>query len=84
MSDVDKSIKVSTRAQELLAELQKPEVAGEKNLVSLWRPEYGSYMVEGTPGNGLNEGFVIALMKRHFQVAPTEATLTSSMTLKRI
>ena len=50
VNDSDKSIKVSTRAQELLGELQKPELAGQKDLISLWRPEYGSYMVEGTPG----------------------------------
>ena len=50
VSDVEKTVRVSIRAKELLAELQKPENEGKTPLRSLWRPEYGSYMVEGTPG----------------------------------
>ncbi|TRY63874.1 hypothetical protein TCAL_00880 [Tigriopus californicus] len=42
--------RVSLRAQELLRQLQEPELAGQSNLPSLWRPEYAAYMVEGTPG----------------------------------
>lgn len=38
------------KAEELLAKLQEAEKNGEKDLDSLWRPEYASYMVEGTPG----------------------------------
>lgn len=45
-----KEVRVSLRAQELLTELQKPELANQANLESLWRPEYASYMIEGTPG----------------------------------
>ena len=40
----------SLKAEELLSKLQEPEKRGEENLSSLWRPEYASYMVEGTPG----------------------------------
>ena len=45
-----KTCKLLLKAEELLAKLQIPEKNGEENLLSLWRPEYASYMVEGTPG----------------------------------
>ena len=45
-----RTVQLSTRAEELLKELQEPESKGAPNLPSLWRPEYGSFMVEGTPG----------------------------------
>lgn len=41
---------VSLRAHELLPRLQEKEHADPQNVKSLWRPEYGAYMVEGTPG----------------------------------
>lgn len=41
---------LSLKAEELLSKLQEPEKNGQQDLESLWRPEYGSYMVEGTPG----------------------------------
>ncbi len=50
VDDANKKVRVALRAKELLAELQKPENEGRKKLASLWRPEYASYMVEGTPG----------------------------------
>lgn len=50
VDETAKTIRLSTRAQELLKKLQQPEINHEPNLKSLWRPEYGSYMVEGTPG----------------------------------
>ena len=49
-----KTVRLSLKAKELLTELQKPEVEGgeaARPLKSLWRPEYASYMIEGTPGN---------------------------------
>lgn len=56
----EKAAKVSLRAEELLATLEVAEKAwkleiAEKGsssieLQSMWRPEYASYMVEGTPG----------------------------------
>lgn len=48
--DEQRKVRVLNRADELLKILQKPEDDGEKNLESLWRPEFGAYMVEGTPG----------------------------------
>lgn len=45
-----KTAKLLLTADELLSRLQVPEKRGEEDLSSLWRPEYASYMVEGTPG----------------------------------
>ncbi len=50
VDDATKTVRVALRAKELLAKLQEPENSGQKDLPSLWRPEYASYMVEGTPG----------------------------------
>ena len=47
---VNKTAKLSLRAQKLLPILRKPEDDGVKDLDSLWRPEYAAYMIEGTPG----------------------------------
>lgn len=57
MDPKTKTARVSLRAKELLQELQKDENAGMQNLQSLWRPEYASYMIEGTPGNGSCNNF---------------------------
>lgn len=49
----DKRVRLSLRAPELLALLQAPENEalrtghGLDDLKSIWRPEYGSFMVEG-------------------------------------
>ncbi|KAM7348926.1 glutamate--cysteine ligase isoform 2-T12 [Cochliomyia hominivorax] len=48
--DNKKTAKVSLKAQELLGILNKKEIADPKGVKSLWRPEYGAYMIEGTPG----------------------------------
>jgi len=55
-----KAARVSLRADELLKQLVQPEERMKEEeklnggssveLRSLWRPEYASYMVEGTPG----------------------------------
>lgn len=42
------------KADELLPTLNGPEERNEKNLPSMWRPEYANYMVEGTPGSPYN------------------------------
>ena len=53
IDDASKTARVSMRAEELLRRLQEPErkaaTTGEA-LKSLWRPEYSSYCIEGTPG----------------------------------
>ncbi|KAJ8734851.1 hypothetical protein PYW08_014101 [Mythimna loreyi] len=48
--DENERATVSLRANELLPRLQEPELKDPQNVKSLWRPEYGAYMVEGTPG----------------------------------
>lgn len=53
IDDATKTAKVSMRAEELLHRLQEPEreaAASGEALKSLWRPEYSSYCIEGTPG----------------------------------
>ncbi|XP_005188299.1 glutamate--cysteine ligase [Musca domestica] len=42
--------RVSLKAQSLLAKLNEKEMADPQGVKSLWRPEYGAYMIEGTPG----------------------------------
>ncbi|CAG8762948.1 35205_t:CDS:10, partial [Racocetra persica] len=54
--DETKNAKLSLRVHEILAELQKEEEEAlkmpnsEQTIKTLWRPEYGRYMLEGTPG----------------------------------
>jgi hypothetical protein len=48
--DEKQTAKVSLRAIEILDELQEKELQDPTGVKSLWRPEYASYMVEGTPG----------------------------------
>ncbi|RZF37755.1 hypothetical protein LSTR_LSTR011975 [Laodelphax striatellus] len=45
-----KVAQVSLRAPEVLSTLQEKELRDPNNVKSLWRPEYGAYMIEGTPG----------------------------------
>ncbi|XP_061392080.1 glutamate--cysteine ligase-like [Musca vetustissima] len=42
--------RVSLKAQSLLAKLNEKEMTDPQGVKSLWRPEYGAYMIEGTPG----------------------------------
>lgn len=42
--------RVALRAQDLLTHLNEKEAADPEGVKSLWRPEYGAYMIEGTPG----------------------------------
>ncbi|XP_076384766.1 glutamate--cysteine ligase isoform X1 [Megalopta genalis] len=48
--DEAKTAKLSLRAEEILKTLNEKEYNDPDNIKSLWRPEYGAYMVEGTPG----------------------------------
>ncbi|KAF7413590.1 hypothetical protein HZH68_002079 [Vespula germanica] len=48
--DVAKTAKLSLRAEEILKVLNEKEQKDPLNVKSLWRPEYGAYMIEGTPG----------------------------------
>lgn len=48
--DERKVARVALKAQDLLEKLNEKEQADPKGVKSLWRPEYGAYMIEGTPG----------------------------------
>lgn len=48
--DEKKQAKVSLCAKDVLAVLSEKELADPEGVKSLWRPEYGAYMIEGTPG----------------------------------
>lgn len=48
--DVRRTAKVALRSAELLSILNGREEADPNGVPSLWRPEYGAYMIEGTPG----------------------------------
>lgn len=48
--DKEKTAKLSLRAEEILKTLNEKELNDPDNIKSLWRPEYGAYMIEGTPG----------------------------------
>lgn len=53
--DEKKTAKVSLRAKELLSIMDHREQdEGDKRQV-LWRPEFGAYMIEGTPGHPYGE-----------------------------
>ncbi|KRT80151.1 hypothetical protein AMK59_7672 [Oryctes borbonicus] len=45
-----KQAKLSLRAKDILDELNEKERQDPTGVKSLWRPEYGAYMIEGTPG----------------------------------
>lgn len=77
---------MSLRAQEILHVLNEEEARDPEGVNSLWRPEYGAYMIEGTPGKpygGLLAHFNIveANMRRRREevtglLKPDEAVLT--------
>lgn len=48
--DEKREAKVSLRAKDILTKLNEKELMDPLNCKSLWRPEYGAYMIEGTPG----------------------------------
>ncbi|CAH1980035.1 unnamed protein product [Acanthoscelides obtectus] len=48
--DDKREAKVCLRAKELLDILNEREHLNPEGVKSLWRPEYGAYMIEGTPG----------------------------------
>lgn len=50
LDDKNKTARVSLRAKDILAQLNEKELNDPTGVKSLWRPEYGAYMIEGTPG----------------------------------
>ncbi|XP_075982985.1 glutamate--cysteine ligase [Anticarsia gemmatalis] len=76
--DENQRATVSLRAKDLLPKLQEKELADPQNVKSLWRPEYGAYMVEGTPGKpygGLLAHFNIVEANMQFRRAEASAFL---------
>ena len=54
-NEEEKKCQVSLRAEELLKVMdEREEKEGPRRKV-LWRPEFGSYMIEGTPGEPYGE-----------------------------
>lgn len=71
--------KVSLRAKEILAILNEKEQEDPENCKSLWRPEYGAYMIEGTPGKpygGLLAHFNIVEANMRYRREEAEKLLT--------
>lgn len=50
VDDAKETARLSLRARDILAELNEKEMNDPVGVKSLWRPEYGAYMIEGTPG----------------------------------
>jgi glutamate--cysteine ligase catalytic subunit len=80
-----KHARVSLRAYEVLQVLMQEEKKNPDNVDTLWRPEYGRYMIEGTPGkpySGVNQILEVEdnMRKRRTEVAkllnPNERILT--------
>lgn len=46
----NKRAQVKLRAADIIPVLQEKEHQGPEHVQSLWRPEFGAYMIEGTPG----------------------------------
>jgi glutamate--cysteine ligase catalytic subunit len=45
-----KRVRLNLSGHDVLQPLHAPELADAASAPSLWRPEYGSFMIEGTPG----------------------------------
>ncbi|XP_053595167.1 glutamate--cysteine ligase isoform X2 [Microplitis demolitor] len=50
LDDDKKTAKLSLRSYELMVKLNEKEQANPSGVKCLWRPEFGAYMIEGTPG----------------------------------
>lgn len=76
--DENERATVSLRAKDILPQLQEKEHNDPQNVKSLWRPEYGAYMVEGTPGKpygGLLAHFNIVEANMQYRRAEASAFL---------
>ncbi|KAF7988424.1 hypothetical protein HCN44_000997 [Aphidius gifuensis] len=61
-NDKDKTAKLCLKGDELLKVLNEKEENDPTGVESLWRPEYASFMIEGTPGKPY-DGFFDGLNK---------------------
>ena len=55
LDGASKRAQVCLRAEELLSVMDQREAAEGSSRKVLWRPEFGSYMIEGTPGHPYGE-----------------------------
>ncbi|CAH2068772.1 unnamed protein product, partial [Iphiclides podalirius] len=85
--DENERAMVSLRADSLLPKLQEKEQADPQNVKSLWRPEYGAYMIEGTPGKpygGLLAHFNIVEANMQYRRAEASTLLSNGEVLMSI
>ncbi|KAI5635345.1 glutamate-cysteine ligase domain-containing protein [Phthorimaea operculella] len=85
--DENQKATVSLRASTILPQLQEKELEDPENVKSLWRPEYGAYMVEGTPGKpygGLLAHFNIVEANMQYRRAEASAFLQDGEVLMSI
>ncbi|XP_067014301.2 glutamate--cysteine ligase isoform X1 [Anabrus simplex] len=78
--DEKKTARVCLRASEILESLQEKELKDPDGVKSLWRPEYGAYMIEGTPGKpygGLLAHFNIVEANMRYRREEAEKLLKS-------
>ncbi|XP_068628616.1 glutamate--cysteine ligase [Battus philenor] len=78
---------VSLIADKLLPKLQEKEHADPQNVKSLWRPEYGAYMIEGTPGKpygGLLAHFNIVEANMQYRRAEASTLLNNGEVIMSI
>ena len=47
----NKIARVCLKAESILKEMYKREEEEKDKRISLWRPEFGAFMIEGTPGS---------------------------------
>lgn len=50
VDDQNKTARIALRAYDVLQVLMQEEKRNPEGVETLWRPEYGRYMIEGTPG----------------------------------
>ncbi|KPI93415.1 Glutamate--cysteine ligase catalytic subunit [Papilio xuthus] len=85
--DENERATVSLRADDLLPKLQEKEHADPQNVKSLWRPEYGAYMIEGTPGKpygGLLAHFNIVEANMQYRRAEASTLLNNGEVIMSI
>lgn len=76
IDDDNKIARLLLNADPILKDLQKAEQSGKYS--TLWRPEYASYMIEGTPGHPY--GSTLA----HFNLVESNMQLRREEVLKRL
>lgn len=87
VDDENKTAKVSLRAKDLLAQLNEKELNDPTGVKCLWRPEYGAYMIEATPGKpygGLMAHFNVVEANMRYRRAEAQQLLRSDELLMSV